>query len=78
MCIRDSSVSLETVIRDHSLEALYLPKAASDLYISSYDVNRPGLILTGYKDVYKRQLMKKSMYATIFMNRLKNRICTLA
>ena len=39
------SVSLEKVIRDHSLEALYLPKAASDLYISSYDVNRPGLIL---------------------------------
>ena len=46
------SVSLEKVIRDHSLEALYLPKAASDLYISSYDVNRPGLILTGYNDYF--------------------------
>lgn len=46
------SVSLEKVIRDHSLEELYLPKAASDLYISSYDVNRPGLILTGYNDYF--------------------------
>ena len=46
------SVSLEKVIRDHSLEALYLPKAASDLDISSYDVNRPGLILTGYNDYF--------------------------
>lgn len=43
------SVSLAKMIKDHSLEVLYLPHAASDLYVTSCDVNRPGLILSGYE-----------------------------
>lgn len=47
------SVSLEKVIRDNKLEILYLPKAASDIYITSKDINRPGLILAGYEDYFE-------------------------
>lgn len=45
------SVSLAKIIKDHGLEVLYLPQEASDLYVTSCDVNRPGLILSGY-DTY--------------------------
>lgn len=44
------SVSLAKIIADHSLEILYTPKDASEIYISSQEVNRPGLIFAGYTD----------------------------
>lgn len=47
------SVSLEKVIIDNKLETLYLPKPASDIYITSKDINRPGLILAGYEDYFE-------------------------
>lgn len=46
------TVSLEKVIRDHKFEVLYMPKAASDIYISTADVNRPGLLLCGYEEYF--------------------------
>lgn len=46
------SVALTKVIRDNSLETVYLPDNAETLSITSMDVNRPGLILAGYKDHY--------------------------
>ncbi len=42
------SVSLEKVIKDNSLEVLYTPCEASELFITSHDVNRPGLVFTGF------------------------------
>jgi len=44
------SVSLAKIIADHSFEILYTPKDASEIYISSQEVNRPGLIFAGYTD----------------------------
>ncbi len=41
------SVSLEKVIKEYGYETLYLPCAASELSITSQEVNRPGLILAG-------------------------------
>ncbi len=46
------SVSLEKVINDLSLSVVYTPKSVSDIYITSQDVNRPGLLLAGYEDYF--------------------------
>ncbi|MDD7194777.1 MAG: HPr(Ser) kinase/phosphatase [Oscillospiraceae bacterium] len=46
------SVSLEKVVNDLSLQVVYTPKSISDIYITSQDVNRPGLILTGFEDYF--------------------------
>lgn len=46
------SVSLEKVVREFSFETLYLPKAASELSVTSQDVNRPGLLLAGKDDYF--------------------------
>ena len=46
------SVSLEKVVNDLSLQVVYTPKSISDIYITSQDVSRPGLILTGFEDYF--------------------------
>ncbi len=47
------TVSLEKIIKDHKFEVVYMPKAASDIYISTSDVNRPGLLLCGYEEYFE-------------------------
>ena len=42
------SVSLKKVVEDNSLDVLYSPKAIEDIYVTSHDANRPGLMLAGY------------------------------
>lgn len=46
------SVSLEKVVKDLSFNVIYTPKDISDIYITSQDVNRPGLILTGFDNYF--------------------------
>ncbi len=46
------TVSLEKIMKDHKFEVLYLPKAASDIYVSTADVNRPGLLLCGFEEYF--------------------------
>lgn len=46
------SVSLEKIINNNGYEVLYTPKAVADIYISSKDIMRPGLILAGYEDYF--------------------------
>ena len=46
------SVSLQKIIETHSLEVVYLPKAANDILITTNEVNRPGIVLTGYTDYF--------------------------
>ena len=41
------SVSLEKIINEFGLETIYLPCDASELSITSQEVNRPGLLLAG-------------------------------
>ena len=45
-------VPLTKIVKDLSLEALYLPDDYEDIQITSMDVNRPGLALTGYLDFF--------------------------
>ncbi len=49
------SVSLEKMLKELSLSVLYTPKDVSDIYISSQDVNRPGLMLAGYEEYFDSQ-----------------------
>jgi len=46
------TVSLEKIIKDHKFEVVYMPKAASDIYVSTSDVNRPGLLLCGFEEYF--------------------------
>ena len=46
------SVSLEKIINNNGYEVLYTHKAVDDIYISSKDIMRPGLILAGYEDYF--------------------------
>ncbi|MDE6110657.1 MAG: HPr(Ser) kinase/phosphatase [Eubacterium sp.] len=46
------SVSLQKIIDAHSLEIVYLPKAANDILITTNEINRPGIVLTGYTDYF--------------------------
>lgn len=44
------SVALSKIIRDNSLETVFLPENAETLSVMSMDVNRPGLIFAGHED----------------------------
>ncbi len=46
------SVSLASVIKEMSLETLFMPRDPGEIMISSMDVNRPGLALGGYLDYF--------------------------
>lgn len=46
------SVSLAKIIKDNSFDVVYTPKEPSDIYVSMLEVNRPGLILSGYDDYF--------------------------
>ncbi len=46
------SVSLEKIIDFHKLETVYMPKSADEILITTSEVNRPGIVLTGYTDYF--------------------------
>ncbi len=46
------SISLEFIIKEFQLEEIYLPEAASDIKISSTEVDRPGLALAGFLELF--------------------------
>lgn len=46
------SVSLEKIIDNHNLDVVYLPKPASEILITTAEINRPGIVLTGYTDYF--------------------------
>ena len=46
------AVSLETIIEFHNLEVVYLPKPAEEILITTSEINRPGIVLTGYTDYF--------------------------
>ena len=45
------SVSLEKIIDFHKLETVFMPKSA-DILITTSEINRPGIVLTGYTDYF--------------------------
>ena len=46
------SVSLEKIIDFHKLETVFMPKSADEILITTSEVNRPGIVLTGYTDYF--------------------------
>lgn len=46
------SVSLEKVIDFHKLETVFMPKPAEEILITTSEVNRPGIVMTGYTDYF--------------------------
>lgn len=46
------SVSLEKIIEKHELEVVYIPKPANEIEIITNEINRPGIVLTGYVDYF--------------------------
>lgn len=46
------SVTLEKIIETHDLETVFLPKSAKNIDIITNEVNRPGIVLTGYTDYF--------------------------
>ena len=46
------SVSLEKIIDFHKLETVFMPKSADDILITTSEINRPGIVLTGYTDYF--------------------------
>ncbi len=46
------SVSLAQIIEAHNLEIAYIPKSAEEIQIKTNEVNRPGIVLTGYVDYF--------------------------
>ena len=46
------SVSLEKMVNELSYNVLYTPKDSSEIFISTGEVNRPGLMLAGYETYF--------------------------
>ncbi len=47
------SIPLSQLITEFQLEEIYLPKSAEDIMISTPEVSRPGLALSGFLDVFE-------------------------
>ena len=45
-------VTLDKIVENHSLEVIYIPKPANEIKILTNEVNRPGIVLTGYTDYF--------------------------
>lgn len=80
------SVSLAKIIKEFSLESVYLPGDPADIAISSGDVNRPGLFINGfyeYFDADRIQLLGKMEMAYLedlpkdVLQERMNRMCAL-
>ena len=59
----DFSVSLAKIIKEFSLETLYLPGEPEQILVSNAEVNRPGLQLAGYYEFFdseRVQILGKS------------------
>ena len=48
----DFKISLDKIIKEFSLEELYMPKSSEEIPISNPEINRPGLQFAGYFDYF--------------------------
>ena len=46
------TVTLQKIIDELGLKVEYLPQAATEILVASCDVNRPGLALTGFYEIF--------------------------
>ena len=74
-------ISLEKIIKELKLDSLYLPCEASQIRIETNEINRTGLVFTGFYDYFdeKRiQLVGKSEFAYLLSMPLEKRKESLA
>ena len=45
-------ITLKKIIEDFDLEIIHLLQPAEDVHIVTNEVNRPGIVLTGYTDYF--------------------------
>ena len=48
----DYYVTLDKIIENHELEIVFTPKNVKEIKITTSEVNRPGIVLTGYTDYF--------------------------
>ena len=68
------SVNLNKIIKEFSLETLFLPGNPQELLVTSSDINRPGLQLTGFYEYFDNtriQVIGKSEFA--FLDQLEEK-----
>lgn len=46
------SVSLAKILKDNTFEVLHMPKDPNEIFVSSRDINRPGLLLSGFEEYF--------------------------
>ncbi|MBQ1950780.1 MAG: HPr(Ser) kinase/phosphatase [Clostridia bacterium] len=49
------TVPLSAIIKETSLESIYMPSEPEERMVTSCDVNRPGLVLSGYLDYFDNE-----------------------
>ena len=45
-------VTLDKFVKRHHLEVIYVPAEMTEIKITSKEVNRPGLLLSGYSEFF--------------------------
>ncbi|MCQ2478234.1 MAG: HPr(Ser) kinase/phosphatase [Clostridia bacterium] len=67
----DFTVSLAEILKEFSLESMYLPKDAKDILISTAEINRPGLQMAGYYEYFdSKRIQILGISEISFLNRL--------
>ena len=49
------TITLDKIIKEFSLEQIYIPRASTEIEISSMEVDRPGLALAGFLEMFNPQ-----------------------
>ena len=63
-------VTLDKIIKEFDLQVVYLPKPQDDIFVTSSDVNRPGLQLAGFFEVFdERRTQVLGESEMVFMQR---------
>ncbi len=66
----DFSISLEKIIKEFSLEPLYLPEKSEEIMVSTTEINRPGLQLAGYFQYFdEKRIQILGLSETSFLKR---------
>lgn len=66
----DYTVSLERIIKEFSLEVMFLPEKADEILVSTPEINRPGLQMAGYFEFFdERRIQIIGKSESSFMSR---------
>lgn len=62
------SIPLEVIVKHFNLEAVYMPDDWNDIKVNSPEINRPGLVLSGFLEIFdsaRVQILGKAEHAYI-------------